>query len=230
VNPQGKCVCLPGFSSVGAFCISCPSGTVFDGSTCVTQVCPSNQVMVNGSCACDSTSIAVGSLCIKCESGKFVNRAANLCDSCIANCVSCLNNLTCSQCNTGFVFEFASLSCYNPNGAQPAAKIVSIKNGFPLYTMEGIITDFLINSTNINAKTKTDLMKMVTLTFSDATTIPLRIYYSQNGAQFSNIRVAFYYKGLIPLTNFTVQYKFNDPSINLQESQAVSYQYSASNL
>lgn len=202
---------------------------MYDGSSCVTQACPSNQVLVNGSCKCDPTSIAVGSLCVKCNGGTFANRATNLCDSCIANCVSCLNKLTCSQCNAGFVFDFASLSCLNPNGPQTVAKMVSVKNGFPWYTMEGIITDFLINSTNINAKSKSDLMKMVSLSFSDLTSIPLRIYYSQNRARLNNIRVAFYYKGLIPLTNFTVQYKFNDPSINLQEDQTLSYQYSTSN-
>ena len=202
---------------------------MFDGNSCVTQTCPSNQVMVNGSCICDPTSISVGSMCIKCSNGTFVNSATNLCDSCIANCASCLNKLTCAQCNTGFIFDFASLSCSNPNGQSAAVKMVSIRNGFPWYTMEGIITDFLINSTNISAKSKSGLMSMVSLSFSDLSIMPLLIYYSQNGTQFNNIRVAFYYKGLIPLTNFTVQYKFNDPSINLQENQTVSYQYTSSN-
>lgn len=59
-------------------------------------------------------------------------------------------------------------------------------------------------------------MKMVSLQFGDMITIPHRIYYSQNSNQLDNIRIGFYYRGLIPLSNFSVLYIFNDETINLQ--------------
>jgi hypothetical protein len=64
---------------------------------------------------------------------------------------------------------------------------------------------------------------MVSLSFFDLNTIPFSIYYSQNGAQLNNIRIAFYYKGLIPISKFNVTYNFNDPSLNLQETMTLTY-------
>jgi hypothetical protein len=186
--------------------------------------------MINGTCACDSSSIPVGSLCIACNSGTFPNKATNLCDSCISNCLSCLNKVTCSQCKSGFIFDFSSLSCYNPNASPATVKLVSIRTGFPFYTIEGIITDFIINSTSVSAKSASDLMKMVNLQFADVNTVPLKTFYSQNSGQLNNIRVAFYYQGLIPLANFSVLYVFTDTSINLQENMTIAYQYTAKNI
>ena len=81
----------------------------------------------------------------------------------------------------------------------------------------------MINSTVFTTRTKADLANMVSLSFSDLSTIPYNIYYSQNAAQLNNIRVAFYYKALIPLSKFNVTYSFKDTSLILEETITLTY-------
>jgi hypothetical protein len=229
LDGQGACECMSGYYSINSFCIACPTGTVYNGLSCVTANCSNNEVYLNGSCVCDSSSISLGSICVKCTSGTFADRVSNLCGACISNCLSCQNKVTCSQCIDGSVFDFSSLACMSTSPVS-TPKLVSVKSGFPLYTLEGLVTDFLINSSSVVAKSRAELTKMVSVQFADLATIPIRTYYSQNPSQPNNIRISFYYEGLVPLGNFSVLFLFNDPSISLQENTTVAYQYSADKL
>lgn len=211
INSQGACECMAGFYNINGFCITCDKGTVYNGFTCVTANCTENQMLVNGSCVCDASSIAVGSVCVKCGSATFANKATNLCDSCGNNCLVCQRKSSCSQCTSGFQLDPVLLVC-----SSPASRLVTLRTGFPVYTMEALLTDFLINSTTLSSKSPSELTKMISMQFNDTSAVPPRLFFTQNPNQLNHIRILFYYSGLLPLNPFQVQFTFNDASISLQ--------------
>ena len=224
INSQGACECMSGFYNINGFCITCDKGTVYNGFTCIAANCTENMVLVNGSCACDGSSVAVASKCVRCGSGTFANKVTNLCESCGGSCLVCVGKSNCSQCASGYQLDPVLLTC-----GLPSSRLVVVRTGFPVYTMEALVTDFIINST-LPSKSSSDLAKMISMQFNDTTTVPPRLFLTQNPSQLNQIRAIFYYSGLLPLSPFQVQFTFIDPTISLQESTTIPYIYTSDRL
>lgn len=90
-----------------------------------------------------------------------------------------------------------------------------MKSGFPVYLKDGIISDFLLNSTKLNKKSTSELKGLVNAQFSDLSALPGRIFISQNPNDTNTIRIGFYYQGLFPLQPFSVIYSFQEMSADI---------------
>lgn len=150
---------------------------------------------------------------MKCLDGTYPNIATKMCDSCAVNCQKCINKVSCSQCATGYVFDFSLLACASIMPVK--VKLTSIRSGFPVYTTPGIVTDFVINSTSVSAKTSQEVAQMISVQFTDVNTIPQRIVYAQNTDVHTIFRVSFIYSGCFPLIQFNTTFNFNDVSLGL---------------
>jgi len=207
VNPSGICICQSGYYNVSNFCIQCPDGTVYLNGVCAPTSCPENQVLNNGKCVCDSYSVKKGSACQKCAAGTFPNTTANLCSNCISNCANCNNSVTCQLCNNGFAFDFSSLSCISMGNTTSAN--VSLRTGFPVYTYTAIVIDFIINSAaSLAIKNSQQLTYMIGINYPPSQPLPYRTIYKQFPSNLNQIRVAFDYRCLLPLSSFVVTFTF----------------------
>lgn len=224
INSQGACECMPGYYNINGFCITCDKGTVYNGFTCVVANCTENKVLVNGSCVCDGSAVAVGSTCVRCGNGTFANKVTNLCEDCGEGCLVCSGKGNCTLCESGYLLDSVLLVC-----SVAKSKIVALRTGFPVYTMEALITGFLVNAT-IPVKTTSDLTKMVSMQFNDTNAVPPRLYLVQNPNQLNQIRTIFYYSGLVPMIPFQVQFTFSEASISLLETTTMPYRYTSEKL
>lgn len=221
VNSAGLCVCQPGYNNVSNFCIPCPDGTVFMNGTCAPTSCPENQILSNGKCICDSLSVKKGSACQKCLDGTFPNTTSNLCSNCIPNCVACNNNLTCQICNTGYAFDFSSLSCISMGNS--TSSNVTLRAGFPVFTYTAIVIDFVINSAaTLSLKTPQQLIGMIKMSYPLSQALPYRILFKQFPSKLNQIRVTFDYRGLVPYSPFVVSFSFSESVIALNSTVGVS--------
>lgn len=215
---------MSGYHSINGFCITCDKGTVYNGFTCVTANCTENMVLVNGSCVCDGSSVSVGSACVRCGNGTFANKLTNLCETCGEGCAVCVGKRNCTQCVSGYLLDSVLLTC-----GLNVPRLVAVRTGFPVYTMDALVTDFLVNAT-VPIKITTDLMKIVTMQFNDTSAVPSRLYLTQNPNQLNQIRTIFFYSGMIPLMPFQVQFTFIEANISLQETTTVQYRYTTDKL
>ena len=90
-----------------------------------------------------------------------------------------------------------------------------MKIGFPVYLSEGIISDFIVNSTKLNKKSSSELKSMINTQFSDISALPGRVFISQNPNDTNTLRIGFYYRGLFPLQPFSVIYSFQEMSAGI---------------
>ena len=85
---------------------------------------------------------------------------------------------------------------------------MGVRNGFPVYTYYAIVTDFNIQSpSTLPFKDMIQMSKIVSIDFG-LTPQPVRTVVSQNPNNLNGIRIVLDYRGLMPLSAFTLNYTF----------------------
>ena len=114
--------CEPGYSLASGVCspITCSNGFVFDSTT--------NQ------CGCSSGTYLSGTTCQPCSDGNCLTCSLSVCSSCvdgyypfgsaciacIANCKTCSNGISCSQCSQGYSLTPQGTCMYYGQGGDSA--------------------------------------------------------------------------------------------------------------
>jgi hypothetical protein len=97
-----SCQCYPGFYSFTNGCVrSCPTGYTASNQQCVLNLtCLSTQIVQNGVCVCPNPKYVVNGQCSTCPGTTYYNSTSQSCINCQANCLSCVEFVTCATCKS----------------------------------------------------------------------------------------------------------------------------------
>jgi hypothetical protein len=152
---NGQCTCVDGTNKINGICGSCSPGSYYDTVTgmCKLSNCSNNQIFVNGLCNCMIGYHLINGVCTACQSRQYYNSATNSCGNCPQNCINCTNQATCSLCENYYrmVNGFCAYNLYN------------LKNGFPKFTPDYVVTVFTSSQPTTRHLTSEELYQIVNI-------------------------------------------------------------------